>query len=94
MSVDAHIDVHASTCQDFGAIPELCQSAKVAVPEDTSGVFSLAVKNLYVIKVLNSAVTAEADVAELARVVEETYAALLASWTLKKNDMHHERDNM
>lgn len=41
-----HVDVRASLRLAFNAIRQLCSSANVAVPEDTSGFFSLALQNL------------------------------------------------
>lgn len=56
----------------------------MAVPEGISNVFTLALHSQNVTTERNSAVTAKADSLEHVRVVEETAAELLASWTLKK----------
>lgn len=44
-TVDPHVNVRASFRLNSDTIRKLCRSASVAVPEDASGVFSLALKN-------------------------------------------------
>lgn len=44
--VDSHIDILVSLCEDFDAVRQIGHPANIAVPENTYGVFSLALQNL------------------------------------------------
>lgn len=77
---------------DFDAIRKLCHPANLAIAEDASSVFGLALQNLNAIMEGYSAVPAKIDTSEPIHVVEKTAAASLATWDLKNIYMVCERD--
>lgn len=87
MSFVSCVDVRASLCRSLDAIRELCCLADAAVPEDASGVFSPALKNLNHVTERESAVDVHAVLLDSVCVVEQTAAASLSSWTVEKTDM-------
>lgn len=88
--VDSQVDIRACLLRDFNASGKLCRSVNIAVPDDASFFFILALQNIKPIIERDSAVAANSDALEGVWVVEETAAASLANWTLEKTDMVRE----
>lgn len=90
--IDPHFNFCASLRQHFDAICKLCGSANMTVPEDATGVYSLAWQSLNVITEGDSSAATKPDALKCVRVVDETAAASWAGWTLEKIDMFGGRD--
>lgn len=82
--IDLDVDVRVSLRRDFDPICELCRLGNVPVPEDTSGVFGLALPDLKAVKERELAVAVNAVALERVHVVEEPVNALLAGWNPEK----------
>lgn len=87
MPVNSQFDFRAIFVEILTPFGELCSSAHVSIPENTSKVFSLALQNLESIKEHSLAVVAKPVVRERVSVVEETVASFLAGSTFEKIDM-------
>lgn len=70
----------------------MCDSKNVALPEDVSGVFCLALQNLNAIIKCEAAVALKDVELERVPVVKENAAASLTGWNLKKIDSIRKRE--
>lgn len=73
------VDVQVRLCRHFDTIFESCRLVSVVVPEDASGVFSSALKNLNATTEPESAVGSKAVALKHVYEFEESAVAVLTS---------------